>query len=106
MMKLEEAVAKHRATARPGRPISRNRRKVPRPPSRTSMKPSMNRVAQNDRQNTTVQSSGVSMKRLMAPPKLQNSADRKTSRKPMRSSRRDTGGSLVVAAASVMAAVS
>ena len=34
---------------------------------------------------TTVQLSPASMKRAIAPPKLQNSADRKTSRKPTRS---------------------
>ena len=72
--------------------MSRNSFSVPRPPSRNSMKPSRKAAAQKERQNTTVQLSAASMKRAMAPPKLQNSADRKTSRKPMRSSRRETCG--------------
>ena len=67
--------------------MPRNSRTVPRPPSRRSMKPSRNAAAQSERQKTMVQLSSVSRKRAMAPPKLQNSADRKTSRKPRRSSR-------------------
>ena len=37
--KEDEAVAKQRATAMPGTPMSRKSFSVPRPPSRTSMKP-------------------------------------------------------------------
>ena len=64
-------MAKQNATARPGTPMSRNSFSVPRKPSRQTMKPSRKAAAQNERQNTTVQLSGVSMKRAMAPPKLQ-----------------------------------
>ena len=75
--------------------MSRKSFSVPRPPSRTSMKPSRKAAAQNERQKTIAQLSGVSMKRAMAPPKLQKSAERKTSRKPRRSSRRETCGGAV-----------
>ena len=63
---------------------------VPRRPSRQTMKAIRKAAAQNERQNTTVQLSGASMKRAIAPPKLQTIADRATSTKPMRSSRAET----------------
>ena len=67
----------------------------------------MKMAAQKERQKMIAQLSGVSMNRAMAPPKLQKSAERKTSRKPRRSSRRETCGVLSdVAAASVMAPLS
>src|SRR5688572_8197831 len=108
-MKDDEATAKQSPTASPGRPMSRKSLSVPRPPSRISMKPSRNAAAQKERQNTIAQESGVSRKRAMAPPKLQHSADRKTSASPLRSARRETCGRACGedgAAASVMATVS
>ena len=54
------------------------------------MKAMRKAAAQIDRQNTTVQLSPASMKRAIAPPKLQTIADRQTSTKPMRSSRDGT----------------
>ena len=91
-MKDDEATAKQSPTASPGKPMSRKSLSVPRPPSRISMKPSRNAAAQKERQKTMAQELGVSTKRAMAPPKLQNSADRKTSTKPLRSARRETCG--------------
>ena len=59
---------------------------MPRKPSRQTMKAIRKAAAQTERQNTTVQLSGASMKRAIVPPKLQQIADRATSTKPMRSS--------------------
>ena len=67
--------------------MSRNNLSMPRQPSRQTMKQIRKAAAQTERQNTTVQLSPASMKRAMVPPKLHISADRNTSRKPMRSSR-------------------
>ena len=87
--------------------MSRKSFSVPRRPSRASMKPSRKTAAQAERQKMIVQLSGVSMKRAIVPPKLQKSAERKTSRMPMRSSRGETCGARPeVAVASVMASVS
>src|SRR5437867_3117661 len=91
-MKLVEAVAKQKATPSPGMPMSRKSFKVPRQPSRQSMKAMRKATAQSERQNTTVQLSPAWMKRAMVPPKLHISADRKTSSMPNRSSRGETAG--------------
>src|SRR6185369_12112200 len=82
MMKEIDAAAWRAPTATPGSPMLRNRAMVPRGPSRTSMKAIRKRDAQIDRQNTTVQLSGTAMNRAMALPKLQVSADAKTSATP------------------------
>lgn len=99
-------MAKQNPTARPGRPMSRNSLSVPRQPSRQTMKQSRNAAAQTERQNTTVQLSSTLMKRAMVPPKLHISADRNTSRKPIRSSRCGAGAATRVGddAVSVMGA--
>ncbi len=104
-----EAVAKQIATSSPGKPMPRNNCSVPRKPSRQPMKARRKAAAQNERQNTTVQMSSISMKRPMAPPRLHISADRNTRAMPKRSSRRETCGAVASdsgTAGSVMASVS
>ena len=68
-------MAKQIATASPGRPMPVISFSVPRRPSRQTMKAIRKAAAQTERQNTTVQLSGASMKRAIAPPKLQKIAD-------------------------------
>jgi hypothetical protein len=77
-----DAVAKQIETPRPGQPMLRKSASVPRAPSRKSMKQIRNAAAKTERQNTMVQLSPVSMKRAIAPPKLQVIADPVTSRTP------------------------
>ena len=57
--KVLEAMAKHRPTPKPGRPMARNSLRVPCQPSRHSITANRNVAAAIERQKTTAQESGT-----------------------------------------------
>ena len=82
MMNAVEAVAKQSVTPKPAAPMPLSNTKVPRRPSRKSMKRSRNPAANRDRQKTTVQPSSTFRLRAIAPPKLHTTAEEATRKMP------------------------